>query len=478
MNKRKLTGEAITYGLGRAMEGAAAFIVLPFAGRILGPAQYGTADIITATTSLLFLLIGLNFTQALTRYFYDVDSPTLAATHAAVIALNGTIVVLLGLLALYIFRDQLTHHLAWIAALLVIPAHVFSEHVATIFRLRHEPFKYLCVVAASMGAWVIATPLMLVVWQAGIKSLFIGKLVGFALGIAVAAFWLIRVYQPRINVDYIKMSLRFTLPMLPATLAAWGMLHGPRYMLGIGAGVEEVGFYGIAVRFNYILTLTGMAGLMAWMPFAMGIKGDPNARRILGRGVLAFTVVNVAIAIVLAAFAYEEVLLLLGAEYRPAGKLIGPMLIASVLYNIGMMHFTQISISERTHWQSISYGIGFAAMVIANMILIPQFQSLGAVFGLVLGQGAGALIMIVIAQRVFPVDSDLIRVGGLLVVLAIVAAGGWWLEALTATRMSAIAWKSALTVCGLIGCLAVLGRSELERAAGIVRDVVGRRVPQ
>lgn len=474
MDKRKFTGEAIAYALGRAMEGAAAFIVLPFAGRILGPANYGVADIITATNALLYLLIGLNFTHALTRYFYDTDNVVLASTHAAMIIANSLVVVTVGLAAIYIFRGELTHDAAWVAALLVIPLHVATEHLATIFRLRHEPLRYLAVVSVAMGLWVLTTPFMLVVLQSGIKSLFIGKIVGFAFGILVAGTAFHRIYRLRFNTELFRKSLRFALPMFPATVAAWGLIQVPRYMLGLGASVEEVGYYGVAFRFSFVLTMIGSAGLMTWFPFAMGIKDQEDAPGILGRGILVFAAINVSVAIAIAAFAHEEVLLIIGTEFRTSGNLIGVMIASTVFYNLSMMLFVQISISEKTYWQSIGNAIGFFTMFGVNVALVPYWKSFGAAVGLFAGQSIAALVMLIAAQRLFPIRLDIVRIGILLLLLGGAAAGGWWIEAAVTARWVAITWKTLLVLIAWTGCFVVLGREQVHFGMDMLRTAMKR----
>jgi O-antigen/teichoic acid export membrane protein len=473
MNVKRLTNETIIYGAGKAIEGAAAFVVLPFIGRFLPPSDLGVADIIAATVGLLHLTIGLNLHQALTRYFYDVDRKTLATTHAVALLANGLIQLFMGLGLIIAFSGRALDPIAWAGGLMMVVMHVLMEHVSTMFRLRHEPFRYLVVVLVAMTLWCIATPMLLVVFDAGIKSIFFGKLFAFAIAVLICSGWLARMYAPRINMEYLRLSLRLVVPTLPGTLAAWGLLHGPRFFLDFGAGSEEVGYYGVAVRFSYMLSLTGVSGLMAWAPFAMGIKDKDNADVTLGRGLLYYFAMNSIIAVLIAAFAREEVWLLMGVDYLPAVGLVGPMLVGTLFFNLGLALFVQVSIAERTIWQSIGYALGFVVMALLNIYLIPQFASLGAVLAAIAGQLTSAVTLFIAGQRFFPVRIDYRRLIGLTLILVFVVVVSRWIDGRAVVLSVKISSKVCLVLSGWGFIALILGRSELRASRSLIANMLG-----
>ena len=475
MNLRRLTNETIIYGIGRGIEGIAAFVVLPFIGRYLVPSVFGYADVISATTGLLYLTVGLNLHQALTRYYYDLDSGTLVTTHSATFLGSGAIHLGIGAGIVLLFRGTVMEPAAWIIAITSVIGQFTSEYITTIFRMRHEPLRYLSVVFVTQSALCIATPLLLVVFDAGINAIFIGKTVAFCAGILISIGWLISVYRKRIDFEYLKRSIRFVLPMVPGNIASWALIYAPRYFLIAAASAAQVGYYGVAVRFSYMLMMVGMAGAMAWTPFAMGIKDEPHASKTLGRGLLYITFVNVAVGIIVAAFSYEGAYLLMGPDYIEAAPLIGPMMVATVFSNLMLIVFIQIAISEKTIWQSAGYAIGVIVMSVLNITLIPKYGAFGAVIATAVGHGAAATAHFTAGQRYFPVQTDVGKILGMIGVLSVIAFAGQWIEVHTDVRSIAVAWKALLTLGALGGLILILGKTELAASRTVLRGIVSRQ---
>lgn len=475
MNLRRLTNETIVYGIGRSIEGVAAFVVLPFIGRYLLPSVLGYADIILATVGLLYISIGLNFHQALVRYYHDVDNRTLISTQSIALLVNSSFHLLFGAAVVLLLRGFIMEPVAWVIAIAFIISQVLSEYITTVFRMRHEPLRYLAVVISTQVVLCVATPVLLVVFRAGILAIFIGKALAFGVGILVGLRWLLSTLKFDIDFAYLKRSIMFVLPLVPGNLASWALLYSPRYFLIAMTTAEQVGFYGVAVRFGYMLTMVGLAGSMAWAPFAMGIKDELNAPGILGRGLLYMTFVNVAVAAVISVFSYEGTFLLMGPNYIDAAPLIGPMMVATVFSNLMLIIFVQISISEKTIWQSIGFAIGVIVMGVLNLLLIPRFGAFGAVIATAVGHGAAASAHFIAGQRYFPVQTEIDKIVGMVVILAGVAFIGQWIEAHTAQRLVAVGWKVLLMGGAGVALLLTLGRREIQSSKIIVKRILTRQ---
>ncbi|HPC45120.1 MAG TPA: oligosaccharide flippase family protein [Candidatus Latescibacteria bacterium] len=475
MNTRRLTGEAAVYTFGIVLDTLAPFLVLPILGRYLTPGQFGLADVITATAGLTYFAVGFNLDQALTRYYYDEEDAhrkRLVTTHLAVVSVSGTVFLVLGLVGLHAFRGSLQDLSAWHWALLSVPLMVMSDQAATLFRLQHQPFKQLGLLSVRAFVWVFFTSFFLVWLRAGISSIFIGRVAGAIFGLGASAYALRRLYALRGNLRFAVRALRFSLPTLPAAFASWGLVNAARYFLVIGASAEETGYYGVGVRLTYIVSTIGIGVVMAWGPFFMGIKEEPNAREIQARGLLYFIAANVVCIAPLLMFAREAVLLLMGSQYLPAVRLVGPMLAATLFSNLSLFLFVQISVSERTHWQSVSYAVGLVVMVIANVLLVPAMKGMGAAIAMLCGHLATAGTMWFAGQRVYTVPVSVARVG----ILILVLAGCLVLAPTTTTRfgttLQGIALRALLTVLMWSACLAAVGPGDVLRFAA---TMVGKR---
>jgi len=290
--------------------------------------------------------------------------------------------------------------------------------------------------------------------------------------LGASAYALRRLYALRGNLRFAIRALRFSLPTLPAAFASWGLVNAARYFLVIGASAEETGYYGVGVRLTYIVSTIGIGVVMAWGPFFMGIKEEPNARDIQAKGLLYFVAANVVCIAPLLMFAREAVLLLMGSQYLPAVRLIGPMLAATLFSNLSLFLFVQISVSERTHWQSVSYAVGLVVMVIANVLLVPSMKGMGAAIAMLCGHLATAGTMWFAGQTVYTVPVSVARVGVLILALTgclvLAPATTTWFG----TTLQGIALRALLTLLMWSACLAAVGPRDVWRFAAAM---VGKR---
>jgi len=469
MNLRRFSGEAMLYVMAATFEPTAGLLLLPLLGRFLTPSELGVADIITATGGIAFFAVGLNLDQALTRYYYDSDRRVLATTHATLVLANGAALVVGGIAALAL--ANLTQWKAWTCALFAAPLTVLLEHVFTLFRLRHEPGHLLTAATLRAFAWVVVTAGLLVGWRAGVVAVFAGRLVGCLAATAAMVFWLRGVYARRGRGSYLRRSLQFAAPTIPATFASLGIMQAPRYFLGIGASAAEVGYYGVGVRLGLIIAMIGIGAAMAWGPFAMSVKDEKGAPEVFGRALLYLLAVNVAVVAPLCAFAREETAILMGARYLPAVPLIGPLVVASAFSNMALLLFSQIAIAERTHWQSVSYLLGLAVMSLLNLLLIGRWQSLGAAVATLVAQVVTAGTMYYAAQRHFPVPVARGRLAALCALLVAVLVTGAWLNAAFLPARMTLPLKGVLTFATWGACLALLGRREIRAIIGLARAI-------
>lgn len=478
MSIRRMTGEAFAYTVGNVFEASAGVVVTAVIGRYLAPAELGIADVITATTGIVYFFVCINLDQALIRYYYDGtddDRTRLATTHLVFTTANGVLMIALGVLLVHQFRELLAEHAAWVCALVMVSVLALVDHVTTLLRLRHEPTHHVAVVAVRGTGWALFVSLLLVGWNAGVISLFAGRLIGASAALVVGFRWLRHAYARRGNLSLALRSARFALPTVPAGLASWAMLHAPRYFLALGASYEEVGYYGIGVRISYLISLVGVGISMAWSPFIMGIKDQPESRATLGRGLLYFTVFNVAVVIPFIVLAREVVHVLVGPTYLPASGLVGPMVVATMLSNIALFLFVQISIAERTYWQSLSYFAGVFVMGVFNVVLVPRWQSTGAVYATLAGQIVIVSVMFAVAQRFVRMPVPAGRMVAALGIVAAMLGLALWVARTGEISGGTLAVKFLLVVFGWGACVAVVGPKEMRSLVALGRSIFARR---
>ncbi len=73
-----------------------------------------------------------------------------------------------------------------------------------------------------------------------------------------------------------RLLARTSLPILPATLAAWVLTYGDRLLLPRSVAYQQIGIYDIANKLASALALLVELFKSAWGPLALSIQEDPQ----------------------------------------------------------------------------------------------------------------------------------------------------------------------------------------------------------
>jgi O-antigen/teichoic acid export membrane protein len=508
LDARRFSGEAVAYGLGNGLEAFAALAVMPFLGRYLAPAELGVADVITATAGLIIIFVALMGDHALARYYYDeegADRRRLAFTHLCLLLGTGSTAIVLSALFIAhfsgphfvivdkliaslgmlvhradaiadrIIQFSLPEKIAWIFALLHAPLRVVLEHLGSLLRLRHEPGRHLVLMSVMIAVTAVLTISMLVS-GAGVRSIFFARFAGVTIALFTVIWYVRRLYAFPPRMGMLRRALRFQAPLVPAVLAYWIMLQSPRYIIGVlSSSASEIGFYGVGVRFSYIVSLLSITAQMVWLPYAMGIKDREEAPAILGQGLLYFVAINVVIIAPFSYFSIEAVQLLLGPRYLPGAVTVPVMMMAAVMAGLLAVQFAQLSIAEKPRWFLYAYIFGSLTLIVLGFLLVPELGSLGASLASLAGYAVTATIVYLSAQHFFRVSVPPFRFAAL---IALWLAAGITAFMLTIHRPTlGPLWilRSVLTL-GTWGCAAlILGPEHLTRLVGFVQRAISGR---
>jgi O-antigen/teichoic acid export membrane protein len=190
--------------------------------------------------------------------------------------------------------------------------------------------------------------------------------------------------------DRLRRARREGLQLLPASVAASGMLRLDRLLLPAMASAGALGIYA---------SVGTMTELIAWPLLALADSRLGVWREAYDRGVLSlhrFLLLAIAYALVSAALGgvLIRVLLvpLLGSGYAEAGELIAPLVLAAATLGVSQLLISALTAIRRNFLASGVEIVGFAVSAVAYIVLIPPFGALGAAYGSVLGYGSCLLI--------------------------------------------------------------------------------------
>jgi O-antigen/teichoic acid export membrane protein len=433
MSLRKLAKDTVVYGASTSIHHVLVLGLLPFKTRWLTVEDVGILEMLVIAMSTLTLLGSINLHSATIRYYYDHDAADrrrFLRTVATVLALGSVAVVVLaisvGQAGFDRFAGSSDHSKALWWMLLTVPARVLFEHCAVVMRLRGSPRGYLVGVTGRTSLMFVAALWLLIGRDWGVRSFFVAEAVTYALG-AGALFWSMRSdYAGGFMIKAAKRTLRFSLPGLPAAVSHMALLSMNRFFLAALVGDAAVGLYSVCARLGYVVSFVGITFRLAWDPYAMSIKENPDAAKIYARLFRYLLFLFCLLAVSVTVFGYEVVILLGSERYLPSVPIVGLVMLVSIFPGINEMLGLGLLLSERTYLLTVGTTVGLVANVAAAFYLIPMWGIAGAALTALAGVGATSVALYIAAQRSYRIPYDLGR--------ALLAAG-------SIACLSVIAWQ-------------------------------------
>src|SRR5437868_1195519 len=326
---RQLIGHTAAYTFANIVSRGTILVWLIVLPAFLSTAEYGVLGLIMTTAVLVNVLVPLEVTQGYARYYPtapDREKRSYAATAstftlAALAAPAG---------AAWLFAP-------WLTGLL------FGGHgYVTVFRIAvgffalNTGFYFV----QNQFRWdfrardyTIVTMLFAVVTLAGsiglaamLPDALLGVVLGLALGTGTGlALGLLRLRDTlALGIDSAKLKrmLRFSLPLVPGSMAILLSTYASRFILNDLLSLRDVGLFTWASQIATIPALLLLGVQAALTPMVMRHHADPQTRIVIARSFEAIVAVELLLCLGLGMFTPEFIGLLGYASYAAAGPLV------------------------------------------------------------------------------------------------------------------------------------------------------------
>ncbi|MBU1281936.1 MAG: oligosaccharide flippase family protein [Gammaproteobacteria bacterium] len=423
--------DSLIYGLASILSRGLAIFLLPIYTRVLSPADYGVYDLLVTLVALANLVVALEVSQGLARYWAD-NHEGAARVRFASTALwftAGMYLLVCGFALL--FAEPLT-------ALLtgdVVYVHAFRLGMAFIalnglyylvlnqfrWELRSREFAVI-----SLGYALLTLGFALLfclVLDLGLEGVLLAQIAATLIGL-LAALWRLRSsFRPAFDVEALQKMLVFSLPLVPSGIAIFTSLYINRFALIQYASIEEVGIYGLATRVAGLITLLILGVQAALTPLVYQHANDPETPGQIARLFSWFAALALLGCLGLGLLAGELVQVFATADYASAAPLVfilAPAMLLSQMY----VFAPGIGIRKKTLYQLGVTLLAAAVSVLANWLLVPAFGMPGAAWATLLSSAVFLWGWFWVSQRLYPVPYAWRQLAlGLLAFLACVVAG-------------------------------------------------------
>mgnify|MGYP002618151446 CR=1 FL=1 len=356
------------------------FVMVRFYTGVLTPSDYGTADLIMQTANLLLPVVSLGITNGVFRFALD------RKEHRKSIFSAGLYTILLGPLILLAAGPLLSRSEGLHEYVELICAYTLASclHSLCAQYIRAEGKTALF---AGQGIFNTALViwfniLFLQVFRLGVFGYVMSVVVadGICTGYLVLREKLWKLLVPKPDDSVTKAMLRYSIPLIPATIFWWITSVSDRYMVTWFLGTEANGLYAVACKIPTILSLLSTIFMEAWQFSAISeATGDREVHiRFYGQVWSAFLSAMVMAGSVLIVLCRVEIRLLSAARYFEAWKYVPVLSIAMVFSAFASFMGSVYVVTEKSRLSFRTTLWGALANILLNLLLIPRIGIQGA----------------------------------------------------------------------------------------------------
>lgn len=463
----------------------AQFAAIPVYAHLLSVADFGLMALLVVTMNLLAALAALGIGIAVQRFYFEpenaggADRRTLVSTAFVQLLCTAALIVGGALLIAWQFRAALAvdYGITWLLVLVAL-ATVLPDQLAQFTldtsRVQFAPLKF-CVIAVVKNHLGLALGLALLAWAGmGLLGFFLGQLVASTLAFLVG-LWLVRSdFGARPSRPAARSLFLFGYPFVFTTAAYWVFGSMDRWLLVEMSDAAEVGLFSIAFKFGAAISFVIAAFHQAWIPHAMKMmREDPAYRQVYGTVFSAWLFLLGLMALAIALFAREILVLLTPRDYWPAAPTLALAAVALAISGSTQITAIGVTLEKRTLLLALGAWAAAGLNIALNLLLIPRLGAQGSALATVGAYTLLTLFFLIATQKLHPI---VLQKGRLLYGCALIAAAAAapYLFPTVGLTAGSVALKLLILAAAVAGA-ATIGIIDVARLHAALRRRIGLR---
>lgn len=396
------------YTLGTILTKGMAILLVPIYTRYLSPSEYGVLDLFVIIASIVNLVIALEISQSLARYYQEAKSEKDKIEYVSTAFLFTLFMYFVYFLVSLIFSDEISFFIFDDNSFQKIFI-LASCSIATsgVFNFTQNQLKWQIqpknnTITSIINALVVASIAiyLLVFENLKVESIFIGQIIGNILASLLAIYYAKNSYKIAFSCNKFKEMIVFSYPLVFSSIAVFVSLYIDRIAIKSLLGFSQLGVYGIAYRFAAIVGILMIGFQNSLTPLIYknykNIQTPKEISKIFDIFVL-FALVILAGSIVLS----EEVLVFFTTKDYYEAKILIPFLVSSIFFSNMYLFTPGLWIFKKTKQIALISTASALINTILNFILIPKIGIVGAAIATLVSSILTFLIYAILSQKYY-----------------------------------------------------------------------------
>lgn len=387
-------------------------MLLPLYTRYLGPAEYGTAEMLTVLFALLHLVLPLDVGQAVARFSVDAESAAQRGRYFSTAFWFTALTFGIWLAITLAFPQPLGRMLLGSqtdGGLLPFAAAAMLANALLLLALNQlrwnmQPKAYAAVNMLFALTAAAVSVVLVVGFDFAVYGIVWGQLAGSLTGLGCAAALLSRTSPlcPTFSWDELRALVAYSAPLVVSGMAIYLAGYADRWIVSAFLGMEALGLYAVPARLASIITLFSTSLQLALSPWIFSHYREPGTptaiRRVFQYYLLAmFTIIAAA-----SAGSGRLIAWVAGDAFLPASGLVAPILVATLLASL-YVFAPGPALVKRTGLLARANLAGAAVSIAGSLLMVPSLGMMGAALGMLAGAATMSALKFLASQACYPV---------------------------------------------------------------------------
>lgn len=423
---KSLSKQTLIYGTSTIVGRFLNFILVPFYTNVFPPSEYGIVNIIFAYIAFLNIFYSLGFEAGYFRFASsnEIGTPKQNFSHPFLTILANA-VILSGIILLFsgsivsvtgIKDSSIVTYSAFILlfdALALVP---FAY-----LRLNNKAKVFASIKIANILVNVGLNLVLILVFKLGLVAVFISNLAASIVTLLLLMPVILKNLNFSFNKELFKELRKFSLPYLPAGLAAIIVQVIDKPIMQYLTDVKTVGIYSANYKLGIFMMLIVSMFEYAWRPFFLNNAKDPGAKPLFAK-VLTIFVGAASLMFIVLTFFIDNIVEtplpfkghIIGEKYWQGLVIVPTVLFSYIFLGIYTNLMAGIYIEKKTRYLPLISGLGAVLNVIVCFVLIPVMGIMGGAIATLVSYVSMAVYIYYVSQRFYPVQYELGKISAIL----------------------------------------------------------------
>lgn len=384
------------------------FFMVPLYTAYLSTADYGTADLMTTTVSLLSPILTVAASEGILRFTLDKKYD-----DKQVLSLSMTISII-GFCILLFLSPVLRNYVAFTDYYLLFLVYYIFYNLLWIVQQYSKGInqvKYYAISGfISTVACITANICFLTIFELGIQ----GYLYAQILACVVPVVYLVLkeklykklIYPCKISAELIHKYVAYCLPLIPNQLSWWINNSSDKYILNFYWGLSFTGIYSVAYKIPTILNVVGGIFASSWQISSVENFGSDESKQFYASVYKKYFSLFACVSAGIILFIKVLAKILFAKDFFNAWPYATILVLASLVQAMGQFYETIYICAMRPMALLATTILAAVVNTGLNFVLIPRYGAYGASLATFMGYTAMYMVRIVDSRRIFKFDVE------------------------------------------------------------------------